>query len=73
MTDVDPSNGFTQIVHESYEEGCHVVDKETTSNRKTAKNIGSGHIYYILKSNGMIITRSTVTHLFDEGNTSETM
>ena len=35
MNDVDPSNGFTQMVYESYEEGCHAVYKETTINKKT--------------------------------------
>ena len=35
MNDVDQSNGFTQMVYESSEEGCNVVDKDTTSNKKT--------------------------------------
>ena len=35
MNGVDPSNGFTQMVYESSEEGCNVIDKDTTSNKKT--------------------------------------
>ena len=35
MNDVDPSNGFNQMVHESYEEDCYAVDKVTTNNKKT--------------------------------------
>ena len=33
--DVDPSNGFTQMVYESFEECSNIVDKETTSNKKS--------------------------------------
>ena len=31
-----------------------------------ANTIGSGHTYYVLKSNSEIIARSTVTHLTED-------
>ena len=33
--DVNPSNRFTQMLYESFEECSNVVDKETTSNKKS--------------------------------------
>ena len=33
--DIDPSNGFTQMIYESFEEYSNIVDKETTSNKKS--------------------------------------
>ena len=36
-----------------------------------ASNIGSGHTYNVLKSNGEIITRSTISTLSDDDNNSE--
>ena len=40
---------------------------------RIANNIGSGHTHYILKFNGKIITRSTVTDISDKDNDNATL